>query len=378
MNADWSDLPPAEIDFHARDRAITSVLMEFEGPQLVTLTEPDGNYLALAVDEDLVSTRWLQAPVSELELEAILSGVQPLREAFKKPGVIVADYPHGFESPLHIRRVDWDDIPEDVLPVRGLRLSRALAARAPEPMLRVSGRGAALGGALLPQLARVLMTVNDVWAAITEHVFGVATPHPYSAYAIARGSLGVAIHADDMATLTHVMERYENLVRVSQEADALDEALIETPPPVLRAYERHLEALESERAEVMTQWSGGAVFIGPGTAESALESYPTGAASETRTVPIKHRGNFEGFWPVGTRWRFAFRDIETNEGLQGRIGKDVKKTWAKDYARDAALIVGRAGQRYEITVMTTTEIATGAVTKRQLINYRPIRHNQTK
>ena len=373
MNADWSSLPQAEIDYRARDRDITSVLMEYDGPQLVTLAEPDSDYLALAVDEDTVATRWLQVPVSKLELEAVLDGVQPLREAFKKPQVVVADYPHGFESPLHVRRVDWEDIPEDVLPARGLRLRRVSAepAAPPEPVLRVYGRGAAKDGVLIPQLAAVLGTVHEVWASITEYVFGVADAPPFSALATFHGSLGVSIYADDAVLLANVIQRYGKLVRAAQETDKLGEVLAGTPSPVLKAYERHLEILEAQRAEVMTQWSGGAVFLGPGTAESALESYPVAAANETRTIPVKHRGNFEGFWPVGKRWRFAFRDVETNEVIQGRIGRDLKKTWARDYARDAALIVGRAGQRYQITVMTTREIASGIVMGRQLVNYTP-------
>src|SRR5205814_7183621 len=104
MRSDWVLPAQREVPWSSSDRQVKNVLLEFDGPQLVVLSTPEGDQLALAVDEDDVVVRWLQAPISKLELSALLSGAQPIREVFKKPGLTVADYPHGFESPLTIYR----------------------------------------------------------------------------------------------------------------------------------------------------------------------------------------------------------------------------------------------------------------------------------
>jgi hypothetical protein len=200
-----------------------------------------------------------------------------------------------------------------------------------------------------------------------QHTFGVVDPRPYTAYAAARGSLAVLIHADDATMLANVIQRYERLVRATQETDDLPQVLTETPIPVVRAYHKHLRALDNQHAEVLTQWTGGSVFLGTGTAEDGLEAYPTTDMSPTRIATVLHRGNFEGFWPVGRRWRFGFYDTDANESFVGKIGKDIKKEWARNIARDPVL-VGSPNRRYEIQVLTTFDAADEPL-ERTLVNF---------
>lgn len=371
MRPDW-ELPERQLLYTPLDRQIKEVLIEYNGPQLVVVTEPDGDHLALAVDEDGAVVRWLQVPISKLEYAALLSGGQPLREAFKKPRVTVVDYPHSSpEAPFVVWHVeDWEDIPNAVLPVQGALLPYTKGAERTEPVVRVSGAGAALDGATFAQLAAALGTLHETWIAILQYIFGVANPRPISAYAATHGSLELKVHADDAIQLEQVISYYETLVRASQNADALGSVLQTTSPSVVKVYKKHLTALDKQKVEVLAEWRGGSVFLGHGTAEAALASFPTSDATPMRIETRPHRGHFGGFWASGRRWRFSFYDVDANEEFQGKIGRDIRREWAREQARDPVL-VGSPQRKYLIDV-AETEDANGAVIDRSLVRFSPI------
>ena len=71
---------------------VEHVLVEYEGPQIVSLRDPDGARLvAVASDESHDSVRWLQAVVDESEWSALVTGRLQLACAFLKPMLQVVD-----------------------------------------------------------------------------------------------------------------------------------------------------------------------------------------------------------------------------------------------------------------------------------------------
>lgn len=370
MKTDWKLPKQFEDPAAVASRRVKEVLLEYDGPQMAVLLDANGEYLALAVDQDESLVRWLQAPISKLELEALLIGAQPVRDVFKKSTVTVVDYPQRSEIPQSVYRVDRSLIPDAVLPRRGVifPVSEAKAAPKEVPVLRLAGQGAARDGVTLAQLSAVAGTLHEVWTAITQHVFKIPNPRPFSAFAAGEGSLALSIHADDVDLFERVVREYEGLVRASDDPAALEQLLADKPQDVVAKYEKHLNVLEKQRAEVLAEWRTGAVYLGHDVAESALESYPSGPVVPAPvTVPRTHRGYFEGFWPKGSRRRFGFYDIDSNESFEGRIGRGLKVDWL----RHDPLTLGRAERKYQITV--SEQIGpTGEVLGRTLLDYAPI------
>src|SRR5438034_5615384 len=126
MKPEW-DLPTQfEALGEIANRQISRVLLEYDGPQLVVLADRDREYLAVAVDEDESATRWLQVPISHLELRALVIGARSVREALRKPTVTVVDYAHDLSQPAFAWLVQWSEIPDRVLPRPGVRLPIAV------------------------------------------------------------------------------------------------------------------------------------------------------------------------------------------------------------------------------------------------------------
>lgn len=122
MRESWSlpssmvEAPPFELD---------QVLVEYDGPQIVTLRGADGLYLGIASDEDDAFVRWIYAPLAVTELRALLEGSATLREAVQKPKVYVVDVDHD-GAPVHTWEYPGAQLRDDDLPAPGALLPRAI------------------------------------------------------------------------------------------------------------------------------------------------------------------------------------------------------------------------------------------------------------
>ena len=124
MRSDWLLTTPVEDLGAIAARRVTRVMLEFDGPQMTVLVDAHGTYVALAVDEDHSGVRWLQVPISPVDLSVLERGALPVRDIFEQEGVAVVDYAHGADRPGAAWLLAGWVIPDAVLPRRGVRLAR--------------------------------------------------------------------------------------------------------------------------------------------------------------------------------------------------------------------------------------------------------------
>jgi hypothetical protein len=94
MNFAWK-LPPimgvSSENLRLSKRAVETVLLEYEGPKLVVLRDGERRFLGYAVDEIGGATRWLQVPISNLELKALHRGKATLLDVLAKQEITICD-----------------------------------------------------------------------------------------------------------------------------------------------------------------------------------------------------------------------------------------------------------------------------------------------
>ena len=368
MNKEWKLPEQFESPAEVMARQIKDVLLEHDGPQMVIFADKIGEYLGLAVDTDRDITRWIQVPLSHLEREAILSGAQPVRDAFLKKTVWIIDT-HDIESvPLIVWRSNWSAIPSDVLPKRGVTLMPPQMEVRPvrEPILHFAGQGAARDGATLPQIAALATTFHQVFVAIAREIIGIADPRPMTVFATQEGSLAMRVHPENPAIFDRMANRYREMVRASDDQGAFDAVVAVTPAAVVEAFQRHLDALDKQRAEMLTEWPSGAVFIGHDVADKALEenSFEPTAPAPLTTATRAYRGFFEGFWRRRPA-RFDFYDVDSNETFTGTVDKAITARLGQEFA----LTIGRSQRKYLITALCQIN-ASGEIIGRRLLAFR--------
>jgi hypothetical protein len=114
---------------------LDQVLVEYDGPQIVTLRGAGGLYLGIASDESDAFVRWIYAPLTETELRALLEGTGTLREAVQKPRVYVVDVDHD-GTPIQAWEYPGERLRDDDLPARGALLPRAIRDELkPKPLM---------------------------------------------------------------------------------------------------------------------------------------------------------------------------------------------------------------------------------------------------
>lgn len=82
MKGKWNLRPEQEVP--PPPLQVTQVLLEYNGPQMVEATSRGQLYLGVASDELLNTTRWVFAPISNSDYQALLAGTFPVQEAFLK------------------------------------------------------------------------------------------------------------------------------------------------------------------------------------------------------------------------------------------------------------------------------------------------------
>ena len=355
MRHEWRLPAQTEYPSALLGRQIREVLVEYDGPQLAVVVDEKSNdqYLALSVDDGPGFIRWLQVPVSHLELQALQIGAEPLRDAFLKMKVIVADYLPNF-SPIAVWEVSATEIPDSAFPIRGAMLPEpeeiaAFKSRV-EPGFSFYGKAPIDDAVSFGQLSSLSRTIQELWSTVAEAEFGVESPPVLYALVPKRGSLRIPVHTADWDLFSRVAARYQQLVWASSDADALDRTLRRAPLSVASSFERHLQAVANQRIEVLTQWPDGACFVGHDIAIRARQYFPD-VQTEQEPVPYEDRrlrGHFENFWRA-RRWNFEFYDLETGDTLVGKIDQALRPRLQADFN----LILGRTDREYLADIRIT-------------------------
>ncbi len=245
------------------NRKVVHILIEYEGPQLILLKTDvaDGEYfLGLAADHGKDFDRWIHAPITKLELEALARGGIAMRDVFTgKTAVDIVDYDVD-EHPRRVWSIPASKIPKGILPVKDALLPSfvreeitseffpaALArdANPASPLFRLVGRPVYENKISFGGLGEVILGLQRLWTAIAtmlqiEVTAGTSnrpkpSPHTLLFGAMVPSSFGVELAVIDHDVFERIAAEYTRLVRGSFQENS-DERLLTEPPLVLTAY----------------------------------------------------------------------------------------------------------------------------------------------
>jgi hypothetical protein len=363
MNYEWS-LPQSSLAFIESMRRRQEVLLSYDGPALVTLTDGQSQFLGMAVDEDESGdvVRWIEAPVSDLELDAIKIGAEPLRWALSKERVTVIDYSR--HEPVRMWDVALDSIPQEALPdpdafLPGSRKEKA-ASPIERPMFSLAGKTAP-NRVTFGELSAVATTLQSLWNAFAQSLNTALAPLAVTAFA--RGSLKMLVDTDNPVTFGRIANEYRKLVLASDSRQRLAEVIATVDARVASTYRDYLQTLRIHEVEVLAEWREQASFVSYRTATRARENYPTIDAIPQAPVTKERarlRGVFQGFLRDEG---FQFYDLDGNKWYRGRLGKALRNNLPDEFD----MTLGRGlHKRYIVEIEITRK---GDKETHRLLNY---------
>jgi hypothetical protein len=310
--------------------------------------------VSLAADREGPIDRWLVTPVSRLELESLAMGYLPMRDLFsRKQTLLVLDM-----GPMpKTWTVEPEHIPYGILPARGALLptsSRTLIQRwlkLKEPKLaarRVRFAGTAVHDSLIEfaALGRLVQAVQDLWSSLGETlgIKGHNSPGglPSTALlasAFSPGSFALDVQAANPDVFDQVLQRYRQLVLLAYEdVDALKVEL-SSQPDLQTRFRNYLRAIEELGVEAAIEARGIGAYIGHAGARSIHASLKVTKPTVRKTRPLpstnSRRGHFLDFG--GASKKFRFRDIDTDEQIEGRIATGLANEIVRRGAAEAAV-----------------------------------------
>jgi len=290
---------------------VEDVLVEYQGPQIVTAvvqgrdaSEPYPLYLGVASDDvdDGALVRWILAPITPTELEALIRGAVTLRDLMLKPQVYVLDLEVQHDwMPRRGWLCDGNQLENDHLPARGALLATATRREfmkdrmmLPEsPELRIDGAGVGVMAVGFRELSDVLDVFQRLWNAFAESMSPggpKASGRPRAELAdkaalrlagAGTGSLVLQLSPADMAMYQEVAERFETLVRASDDPIALADALDRLGPRVQGRYLALLATLARHDLQILARRPGGAAFLSAGMSSRVLQERQQGQQTES-------------------------------------------------------------------------------------------------
>lgn len=304
-------------------RTVQEVLLEYDGPLVVLLKDQIGlRYLGVAVDESAHLRRWIESPVSDLEVTAMKCGALSVRNALLKPEMMLVDIDH-YGHVVSASRLKREDAPESALPEVGAMLpSDATVALGLDadgsPEFQMSGREAKDGRLPFITLSLVTSNLQVLWNAIAPEFN--ATRSTLSAVALAKSSFKVKVHVDDRDLFDNIAGTYNRLAAATYDEAALEAILAKSRPTVVSAYTNYLKAVDINQLEILGKWRTGAAFVGYEGARRARKTIRTVTKVVVpQSETIKRRGFLEG-WGRKPQ-HFEFYDTDLGLRYIGRVSK---------------------------------------------------------
>ncbi len=311
---------------------IEHILVEYEGPQLVTLRGPDGLYIGVASDEENTFVRWIYAPISRTEFRALTDGACSLRDCLLKSEIAIVDVNHDGYA-MREWLADSSILIDDALPKRGALLPKAVRAEfaevAPErPELRLDARSAKKVG--FRPLAEVLSSYQRLWHAIAQartsrrSIRGrwnqdLSTRTELAVVGASAGSLVLNIEPTDPAIYGEIAQTFERLAFVADDVSALADQLSLLGPRVQGRYGELLSNLQKNDLQILSRRAGGSAFLSSHTATRILAAMPQSVAEKPKTVALS--GFFVAF---NTRSQtFEFYEVGEEESYSGVVHPEV-------------------------------------------------------
>ncbi|WP_437619855.1 hypothetical protein [Sorangium sp. So ce1151] len=334
---------------------IEQVLVEYNGPQVVTLRDSLGVKLGVASDEDESCVRWIQAYITETERKALFDGALTIRDALLKDVVYVVDVSHD-GTPLRSWDYDPSRLTDADLPKRGALLPRAVReefaqAAAEFPELRLDGGGVArTNGVAFRALSSVLDSFQRLWNAIAQSITDegpkergrwpavLANAAELSLGAAGHGSLVMHVSPSDEHVFNEVARKFESLAKAGDDPAKLTSALAKLGPRVQSRYGELLGHLQKQDLQLLTRWPFGSAFVSGDAAARVLSAFPRGQIEKPRTVKVI--GTFLAFDSI--KLDFEFKDESSEDKYNGQVDPEVLEA-------HESVAVGR-GSRYVVTI----------------------------
>lgn len=321
------------------------------------LADEERRFLAYAADEDERTVRWIETPVSGVELRAVCTGRLPLREAILKPSLIVADYTFDHRL-LAVMSMAPEEIPVDCLPDPDALLPRFARDQA-SPMVTAEHAafacdGPAVRGNAMPFAAISTLTssLQTLWTSLGAKLglggeaidgWGPATLPFAASHA---GSFVIEVAPANVDSFAMIASEYKTLAHACYgSSDALAARLKAYDARIVSAYCKYLGALQAHRIDVMAEWATDAVFVGHACAGRVGSVVATAIKrdKEPRTTEFDALGFFDGW--MSHKKQFEFYDVSTAEQYIGAIDAKLVKQMAERPPR-----LGRIGSPYSARI----------------------------
>jgi hypothetical protein len=345
-------------------RKVERVLLEYEGPQLVVLRDGEQRYVGYVADELEDGRRWIQVPVTNLEIKALHRGKLTLREVLEKTELVICDTSPSGET-LRLWLAPPASIPEDCLPDHGVELpefARDPAYQAEPDRLAFECEGAAVGHGTITFdcLASVTGALQRLWFAIARQL-GIEIDRTSGwndatlAFAAGRkGSFAIEIDERGGDKFEAIAQRYKRLVHTSYVDPQSLHAQLAQASDLSLAYGLYAEALEQYGIDVLANWKSDAVFLGNDRAKRVAKAYgrrtrraPRLIAGPADVVTINVDGYFDGL--MRRRHRFDFVDPRSDTDYGGEIDREAVR-----HLQEMDIVLGRHAY-YRATIEVTTE-----------------------
>ncbi len=306
------------------------VLIETDMPELV-VAERDGRlWIGVVCEAANGVCRWVYAPISSVEYQAVLAGATEIWESFQKPTVLVVDESADADV---VAEIAGESVPIDALPNRGFVLPRwAVSAQttetsAPQFSLARASSEAAVG---LKALAGVSDKIQRLYVALTQRFMdgfaklagsvsdSVREAAEIDVVGLVHGSLVIQVKPHDEARFAQASEAIQRLLTAASPAD-LSKALGDFGGRVQGRYEDLLEEVISHDLALLMSWGGGKhAFVAAHTAGRRIEALPASGPREEDVWAV--RGRIVGL-DTGEK-SFTFFEPRTDEVLRGELADD--------------------------------------------------------
>lgn len=341
---------------------IERILVDYNGPQIVTASGPRGLYLGVAADEDDRAVRWIYAPITNTELRALAAGVLTTLDAVLKSRVYVVDVGHD-DVEIQAWECDGALLGDENLPDFGALLPKATRnalmatmSQSSVPQLCLERPDAKRKSVVFQALSDVLNTFQRLWNALAQ----AASPDgprergrwsaelidsaALSLAAAGTGSLILDVEPSDAAVFKRTSLSFEELVGAGSNPQALAEVLARLGARVQGRYEELLINVEKHDLQILAKLHG-AAFLGPNTAARVRLSLPQSIYGDPKTRPAV--GYFIAF-DTGSA-TFEFLNEEDDVLYKGQVHPEV-------LAKNSSVAVG-AGVTHAVFIEVTTRIA---------------------
>lgn len=313
------------------ERKIEYVLVEYEGPQLVTLRDDDRRYLGLSSDVDDKFVRWIHAPISDLEWQSLLLGLVPMRDVFRKPTVWIVDEYHD-GTPIRGQEVNGEELDEDSLPTAAALLPTAAREAfagelpaLPARMLRFQQRKKPSRALPLTAMGKGAVAYQRLWTACATSANDQSLAARRSelskrsqlfAVAPRAASFGIELSPLDPTLFAVVAERIARLIANADNQIELASFFREFPG-ARAAYDGFLRALQDNDLDMLASWPSGGVFLSGG--RSSIVRAAIGRTKTSTDTTFSAQGYFRGF--MKGSGEFEFYDPDADMAYRGDVAK---------------------------------------------------------